>query len=275
MEKPGLYIVPTPIGNLKDITLRALETLQAVDLIACEDTRHSLKLLNHFGIRKPLMACEKFSEAAAGERIAGLIADGKSVALISDAGTPGISDPGARLVAKLLKEDLHVEALPGPCAFVTALSASSFDGAVRFVGFFPRKAGEASKLIGEIEKTTDVTVFYEAPRRVARTIKLLAESMPDRQACLARELSKLHEEYRRGTLDELAADLSDQEVLGEWVCLIDKADLQTNQMNHDEIVTRARSLLKAGSSRKDALAILVNETGQSRNEIYKLLTGLD
>lgn len=275
MEKPGLYIVPTPIGNLKDITLRALETLQAVDLIACEDTRHSIKLLNHFGIRKPLMACEKFNEAAASERISGLIAEGKRVALISDAGTPGISDPGARLVSKLLKSGVHIEALPGPCAFVTALSASSFDGTVRFVGFFPRKAGEAASLIDEMKKARDIIIFYEAPRRIARTIRLLAESLPDRQACLARELSKLHEEYRRGTLTELAATFSEQEALGEWVCLIDQADSQPVAINHDEIASKARKLLNSGCTRKDALAILMSETGLSRNEIYKLLTELN
>ena len=275
MEKPGLYVIPTPIGNLKDITLRALETLQAVDMIACEDTRHSLKLLNHFGIRKPLMACEKFNEAAASERIAGLIAEGKRVALISDAGTPGISDPGARLVSKLLKAGVHIEALPGPCAFTTALSASSFDGTIRFVGFFPRKAGESAVLIDEIKHAHDITIFYEAPRRVARTIKQLAASMPDRPACLAREISKIHEEYRRGTLAELAADFNDQEILGEWVCLIDKAAPQTNRMSHADVIVEAKALLDAGHSRKDALAILIDETGLSRNEIYKLLTGLD
>ncbi|OPZ60162.1 MAG: Ribosomal RNA small subunit methyltransferase I [Deltaproteobacteria bacterium ADurb.Bin510] len=274
MEKPGLYIVPTPIGNLKDITLRALETLQSVDLIACEDTRHSLKLLNHYGIRKPLMACEKFSEAGAGERIAALIDEGKRVALISDAGMPAVSDPGARLVARLVSAGLHVEALPGACAFVTALAAAGMDGPLRFIGFFPRKAGEAAAEIGRIAVSPETTIFYESPRRIATTVARLANALPQRRACLAREISKLHEEYLRGTLEELAAHLEGDEQLGEWVGLIE-ATSEVRCMSQAELEIRARELLAGGASRKEALAELVRETGLGRNRIYKLLMELD
>lgn len=273
MEKPGLYIVPTPIGNLKDITIRALELLQAVDMIACEDTRHSLKLLNHYGIRKPLMACEKFNEAGASERIAALINAGKRVALISDAGMPAISDPGALLVSRLVNQGLHVEALPGACAFVTALAASGFDGPARFIGFFPRKAGEAAAEIERIARTPEITIFYEAPRRVQTTLNRLAASLPQRRACLARELSKLHEEYLRGALTDLAQNLAEREQLGEWVCLVEgSTEVQT--LSPVEIESRAKILLADGCTRKDALAILTAESGLGRNQIYKLLMRL-
>lgn len=273
MDSPTLYLVPTPIGNLRDITIRAIEILQSVDTIFCEDTRHTRKLLTHYGINKPLVSCERFSESRRVDRIIELLGKGKRIALVSDAGTPTVSDPGSKIVSQVRAKGFRVEALPGPCAFITALSASGFGAPFRFIGFFPRnKDGRDNELL-RIKASSDVTICYESPRRLLTMLKAIKLIMPERDICIARELTKIHEEYLIGNADELISILADREIKGEVTVLI-KGSLFTDALSNDSIEERALTLLHEGHSRKDVLQVLSQETGMGRNEIYKMLIHL-
>jgi 16S rRNA (cytidine1402-2'-O)-methyltransferase len=273
MEKPTLYLVPTPIGNLKDITLRALDILNAVDFIVCEATSHSRKLLNHYGIKKPLISYERFSEAKKASEILKHLLEGKNVALISDAGTPIISDPGSRLIARVREKGIRVEALPGPSALTTALSASGFEPPFYFLGFFPRRKEMIEKTIMKIALSQDVVIFYESPRRILKTLKVINERTPDRQVCIAREITKIHEEYIMGTLHDVVSSMEGREMKGEMTVLVAGSE-EKIQKDVQSMKERALPLLKAGYSKKDILRILSQETGVSRNVIYKMLLEL-
>lgn len=216
-----LTIIPTPIGNLGDITLRALEVLRAADLVACEDTRHSRKLLNHFDIHKPLAACHEHSRPGELARILDLLRDGKSVALISDSGTPLMSDPGYELVRDARREGIPVEVLPGPFAAVTALVASGLatDG-FTFLGFPPVKGGQRKKFLEKRADAGETLVLYESPHRVLKTLEALLEVFGDREAAVCRELTKKFEEVIRGTVSEILAKLADRKILGEIVLVV-------------------------------------------------------
>lgn len=201
----ALYVVGTPIGNLDDITLRALETLRSVDIVACEDTRHTLKLLTHHGIRKPLVACHANDEQRAAMKIVGLLREGKSVAYCTDAGTPGLSDPGAGLVRCVRAAGQDVVPIPGPSAFATLLSVSGFGGrSVAFDGFQSPKAQRRKARLTELLQRNESFVLYESPFRVAKLMRELAELAPGRMVCVGRELTKIHEELCVGTARELA-----------------------------------------------------------------------
>jgi 16S rRNA (cytidine1402-2'-O)-methyltransferase len=216
-----LYLVATPIGNLQDITLRALETLRTVDLIAAEDTRHAAILLRHYDIRKPTVSYHDFNERKVTPQLVAQLQSGKSVALITDAGTPGISDPGFYLVRAALAENIAVEAIPGPTAFVPALVLSGLP-CDRFVfeGFPPAKKGRQSFFKNLAEEARTV-VLYEAPHRVPRTLQEILEHWGDRRVALARELTKIHEEVRRGKISEILAGLKDQPLRGECVLVVE------------------------------------------------------
>ncbi|MEN6475427.1 MAG: 16S rRNA (cytidine(1402)-2'-O)-methyltransferase [Syntrophaceae bacterium] len=272
MNTAKLFIVPTPIGNLKDITLRALETLAMVDVIVCEDTRHTLKLLNHYQIKKTMFASEKFSEAKKAGQILKLLEQGSTVALVSDAGTPLISDPGAYIVARARQAGYPIEALPGACAFVTALSASGFTGGVRFIGFFPRPAKQAELERMRMLISPDITVFYESPRRIRKTLERILPGLEDREACIAREISKVHEEYRCGKLAEIVEQLPSETFKGEFTVVIQGLGVPPEPAQDSrEVIQRARSLLKQGYSRRDIMKLLGTETGMKRNTLYRLL----
>ena len=218
----GLYVVATPIGNLEDITLRALRTLAGVDLIAAEDTRHSARLLSHFGIRTPLISCHEHNEMQRTTELIGKIRAGAAVALVSDAGTPSVSDPGYRLVAAAVDQGLAVIPIPGVSAAITALSAAGLatDSFV-FVGFAPKKKGRRKVWLESLATEPRTMIFYESPRRVAAFLEELGQVMGDRQAVLARELTKLHETFIRGTLPELAVRLAEGPgVKGECTLLV-------------------------------------------------------
>jgi len=272
MNTAKLFIVPTPIGNLKDITLRALETLAKVDVIVCEDTRHTVKLLNHYGIKKTLIASEKFSEAKKAQQILKLLEQGSTVALVSDAGTPLISDPGAYIVAHARQSGYPIEALPGACAFITALSASGFTGRVRFIGFFPRLAKQAEQERMRMLVSDDITAFYESPRRVRKTLERILPGLEDREACIAREISKVHEEYRCGKLAEIVEQLPSEPFKGEITVVIQGMGAPPEAVQDSgQVIQKARSLLKQGYSRRDILKLLGTETGMKRNTLYRLL----
>jgi len=218
-----LYVVATPIGNLEDITLRALRVLKEVDLIAAEDTRRTRKLLTHYGIKTPLTSYHAHNQASRGPELLQRLQEGESVALVSDAGTPGFSDPGADLVARAWDAGVKVEAVPGPAAGVAALSMAGFKGDVTFVGFLPRGEGRRLKLLKELAKEPRVLILYESPRRVGKTLQEMAasaEAMGHRQVLVVRELTKKFEESWRGPLAEVAARLADSEVKGECTLVL-------------------------------------------------------
>jgi 16S rRNA (cytidine1402-2'-O)-methyltransferase len=201
---PLISLVSTPIGHLGDLSHRAFETLANADLILCEDTRHSLKLLNHYEIRKPLRSYHQFNEAKRESEILQLLREGKQVALISDAGTPGISDPGERIVKACIEAGLEVTAVPGPCAIIQALVLSGFPTEpFQFVGFLPRRSGRLTRVLEEIAGYGGTTVAYESPKRIPKVLPLIAQIMPERPLAIARELTKKFEEVLRGTAEAL------------------------------------------------------------------------
>jgi 16S rRNA (cytidine1402-2'-O)-methyltransferase len=271
--KAILFLVPTPIGNLKDITLRALEVLREVDLIACEDTRHTRKLLSAYGIHTPLVSYEKFSEKKKASRIAEELAEGRSVALVSDAGTPLISDPGSVLIRKARDMGVRIETLPGPSAVTAAVSASGYEGAFRFMGFFPRQKSAAVREVMRMKLSSDHTVFYESPRRIIATLKLLDEHLGDRPVFLAREISKMHEEHLFGTAGDVLRQLSLRREIGE-VTVVVRGAAQESAVDEDVLRKRARQLMDQAYSKKDILRVLVEETGLRRNRIYEILQDL-
>lgn len=270
MADPILYVVPTPIGNLKDITLRALEILQSVDIVVCEDTRHTRKLLTHYHISRPMVSCERFSESRRASVILEHLASGKSLALVSDAGTPGVSDPGAKIIHRVRSHGYRVEALPGPSALTTALCASGFEPPLRFIGFFPRTRGAMNSEIMKMEITADVTIFYESPRRLMTTLIMIRDRMPDREMCVARELTKIHEEYLTGTAGQVISRIENGVVRGEVTVLV-RGVSQQKEADHQTLSDRIDDLLKSGCSIKDITGALSQETGAKRNDIYRMI----
>lgn len=261
-----LYLTATPIGNLKDISHRAIEVLKSVDVIACEDTRHSLKLLSAYGIKKPLVAYHKFNERTEGEKIIALLREGKDVALITDAGTPVISDPGNVLVRMLIENGLEYTVIPGANAFVPALVLSGFDASrFAFIGFLPEKAKERDKLLGKYRSLDMTLIFYCAPHDVIKTVERLYAALGDRQACAVREITKLHESVEH-------FDLSDGypgEPRGEYVLLVEGAAGKEDeeQLTAEEHLEK---YLAAGMDKKEAVKLVAKERGVPKNEIYKL-----
>ncbi|MDR1926772.1 MAG: 16S rRNA (cytidine(1402)-2'-O)-methyltransferase [Endomicrobium sp.] len=227
-----LYIVPTPIGNLEDITLRALRVLKECDLIACEDTRQSLKLLSHFGISKPLISFYSYNERYRLGKILGKLSNGKKVALISDAGTPGISDPGYVLVNGVIDKGIKLEVLPGASAMITALVSSGLpiNGFI-FCGFLKRKLGKMKKELVELINLKKTIVFYESPYRILKTVGICSELFGENvKVCLAREITKKFEEFIRGTAKEVLENIKNrQNLFGEFVVLISPLSSQNDQ----------------------------------------------
>jgi 16S rRNA (cytidine1402-2'-O)-methyltransferase len=215
-----LYVVATPIGNLEDITLRALRVLKEVDLIAAEDTRRTRKLLSHYQIKKPVVSYHAHNQKSRGPELIARLKRGEAIALVSDAGTPGFSDPGADLVAAAWEAGVHVEAVPGPAAGVTALSMSGFKGDVTFVGFLPRRAGKRRELLVQLAQEPRVLILYEAPGRLAATLAEIAATMPERQVLVVRELTKFYEESWRGPVAEVSGQLAGKEIKGECTLVL-------------------------------------------------------
>lgn len=216
-----LSIIPTPIGNLKDITVRALEVLQTVDLILCEDTRQSQKLLNHYNIQKPLLSFHEYTSDAKREAMVQRLRCGENFALISDGGMPSISDPGFELVRAAIQNQIPMEVLPGPCALITALVASGLAvDSFSFFGFMSQKSASRKRYLETLESREETLIFYESPYRVGKVLGEMLEVLGDREACVARELTKKFEEVSRGKLSELVKKYADKNVLGEIVILV-------------------------------------------------------
>jgi len=228
-QKGILYIVPTPIGNLKDITLRALEVLKEVDYVACEDTRHSKILLDYYQIKKPLISYHQHSRFKKVTQLLNFLEKGKKVALVTKAGTPGIADPGEKLIAEAVKRKIEVIGLPGPTAFVTALSLSGFlIKEFLFVGFLPKKKGRQTKL-QNLAQEKRVIVLYESPYRIIKTLQELEKYLGDREAVIARELTKKFEEIYRGKISEVLSQIKPK---GEFVIVIKPRDNYAQSTNH-------------------------------------------
>jgi 16S rRNA (cytidine1402-2'-O)-methyltransferase len=266
-----LYIVATPIGNLEDITFRAVRILKEVTLIAAEDTRHSRKLLSHFGITTRLTPYHDHNERLKTDYLLEMLREGNSIAIITDAGTPCIADPGYRIARAAAAAGIRVVPIPGPSAIVTALSAAGLPtDRFAFEGFLPAKQGKRRSRLAELKDDERVVVYYEAPHRLAETLADMAELLGEREAVVARELTKIHEEFRHGQLEELAAHFGREGVKGEVVILIappPQGEAGTEQ-EPEELLRR--QLLTEGLSLRDAVAATVAATGKPRSVIYAL-----
>lgn len=270
VEPSTLYLVATPIGNLGDVTARAVDVLRSVSVIACEDTRHSRVLLDAHGISTPTVSLPAFAEGARAEGLVQRLLGGASMALISDAGSPAISDPGERLVTECLAAGVHVVPVPGPAALIAALSASGLPTSrFHFLGFLPRTRSEASAMLDEVAGLSATLILYESPRRVVETVTLLRERLGDRRACFARELTKKHETFLRGPLSELEATLAQGEILGECVLVVEG---RTGSARWAE--PELQQALEAGLARGERLKSLANElaraSGWTSQDVYRL-----
>ncbi len=275
---PGtLYLVATPIGNLQDITMRALDTLRKVDVIACEDTRHTRNLLNHFRISNRTVSYHEHNEQERAEELVDRLVRGESVAIVSDAGTPGICDPGFRIVQRAAEAGIAVVPIPGAVAFVNAVIVSGLPSdALFFGGFLPPKKGERRKRLEDIGKIPATLIFYEAPHRIAKSLADCADVLGDRRAAVVRELTKIHEETVRGTLSDLTAKFTGRVVKGEIVIVIEGGDTAVAPSPAASTVSlgdRIKELEAQGMDNKAALKKAAKEFGMSKSEAYRLTQG--
>lgn len=268
-----LYIVPTPIGNLGDISPRAVEILRSVGIIACEDTRHTQKLLNHFGIKAELVSYHEHNEQQRATELISKLEGGTSVALVSDAGTPAISDPGVPLVRAAHEAGIQVISLPGPSALAAAVAASGLGtDAIFFGGFLPSRPGQRRKRLRECAEIPATLVFYESPHRIAASLADCLAVLGDRQASISRELSKLHEETLTGKISELIKNF-DAKAKGEFVLVIDRGNVKAENAETDtpDLKERVKALEAEGLSPREALKKVAKEAGINRSEAYRLL----
>jgi 16S rRNA (cytidine1402-2'-O)-methyltransferase len=266
-----LYIVSTPIGNLEDITLRAVRVLREVDAIACEDTRHTRKLLDHFGIAKPAISYHEHNEMARAADLIERLARGENIALVSDAGTPLISDPGYRLVTAAIEAAIAVVPIPGPSAMLAAVAASGLPSdSFQFRGFLPAKSSQRRKALEELKNEQCTLVFYEAPHRILDALDDVAAVMGVRPVVLARELTKMHEEFIRGTAKEIRTQLASRDsVRGEMTLLIGKGEAVVDERPLEEAVL---ALEQQGVPRMDAIKQVAKQRGLSKRGVYRLFT---
>lgn len=270
-EKPTLFLVPTPIGNLSEMSPRALEVLNSVDVIACEDTRTSGQMLKHFNISKRLIAYQNFNEESSSRGIINLLSQGNNVALISDAGYPLISDPGQRIVNEASAAGFNVVPLSGPSAVLNAVVASGLIAQpFLFVGFLPSANGDRVKKLQEYKNYPMTMVFYEAPHRISKMLKSCLEVLGDRRICLCREMTKIHEEFIRGTISEVL-EISD-ELKGEMVVVIEgNRDDYSKDIDMSIILNMVNESIEAGMSTSGAIKEVSRQTGISKNRIYDLV----
>lgn len=266
-----LYLVATPIGNLDDITLRAIKTLEEVDLIAAEDTRHTLKLLNHLKIKKPLISYYKQTEKNKSNILIDKLIEGKNIALVSDAGTPGISDPGEEIVRKSIENNIKVIPIPGACALINGLICSGLDSKeFTFIGFLPVNQTEKKNKLEEIKNENKTLIFYEAPHKLKGTLQKMLEILGNRKIVLARELTKIHEEYIRGNIDEILQN--QEEPKGEYVILVEgnKENIKNEViLNELSLESHYEYYKNKGLEKKEIIKKIANDRKTNKNEIYK------
>ena len=265
-----LYIVATPIGNLEDITLRALRILKEVDLIAAEDTRQTLKLLNHYEINKPLISYHRHNEDIKSEILIEKLKNGENIALVSDAGTPGICDPGEEVIKKAIEENIEVIPIPGACAMVNALICSGISTKeFEFLGFLPLNKKLRKEKLDEIKNSNKTIIIYEAPHKMKSTLEDLKEILNNRRIILARELTKIHEEFIRKNIDELLEDIDN--LKGEMILIIEKnSDIKTeeNKLNILSLDEHYKFYENKGLNKKEIIKKIAKDRNLNKNEIY-------
>lgn len=271
--KGKLYLVATPIGNLEDITFRALKVLENVDLIAAEDTRHTLGLLNHFNISKPLISYYKQNEKTKSEILIKKLLEGQNIAVVSDAGTPGISDPGEEIVNVAIENDIEIVPIPGACAFVNALIASGFSTReFCFIGFLSAEKKERKEKLKELEYETKTLIFYEAPHKLKTMLESVLEVLGDRRIVLAKELTKIHETFIRGNVSEIIENI--ESIKGEFVILVEGSEIskkEIEQKNLGELSLEEHYEMyeKQGLEKKDIIKRIAKDRGTNKNDIYQ------
>lgn len=270
-NKPTLYLIATPIGNLSEFTPRAIEILKEADYVGCEDTRNSKILFDHFGISTTLISCHEHNENEASEQLISYLLNGKNVCYVSDAGYPGISDPGSRLVKKALDNDINVSVINGSSAFLTALVASGLEtDHFYFHGFLASKESQRENELKEMINRKETLIFYESPHRIMKTLVSMQKIFGNRKICLCRELTKKFEEYIRGTLDELVT-LDENTLKGEMVVIVEgNKDETSSFVSDEEIMAYVNSLTEVGLSTKDAIKNASSTLKVNKNYIYKL-----
>ena len=266
-----LYLVATPIGNLEDITFRALRILKEVDIIAAEDTRVTLKLLNHYDIKKPLISNHRHNEDKNEDYLVSKLKEGKNIAIVSDAGTPGISDPGEVIVKKAIEENIEVISIPGACAAISGLICSGLDtNEFVFYGFLPLNKKNRKEKLEELKNENKTAIIYEAPHKIKDTLKDLKQILGERRITLARELTKMHEEFIRGNIDEILKKA--ENIKGEMILFIegDKKKLQENPLNNITIEEHYKYYENQGLDKKEIIKKVAKDRGVAKNEIYKM-----
>ena len=268
-----LYLIATPIGNLKDITYRAVEILKEVDIIAAEDTRHSLKLLNYLEISKPMISYHRHNEDTKTAELIKILKEGKNIGLITDAGTPGISDPGEEVVKEAIKEKIEVIPIPGACALINALITSGLSTKeFTFYGFLPLDKKLRDEKFDDIQRQNKTIIFYEAPHRLIKTLKEIEQRLGNIEVVVAKELTKIHETFTRGTIEEILENLND--VKGEYIILFEnhsktEKQLEIENINQLDIEKQFEYYIKKGLSKKDAIKQIAKNNKVSKDTIYK------
>lgn len=274
MKKGTLFVIATPIGHLDDITLRAIESLKRVDMIACEDTRQTRKLLNRHGIKAKVMSYHKFNELKKSETILGLLEQGKEVALVSDAGTPGISDPGYLLVKLALEKGIAVYPVPGPSALTAILSISGLPlHSFSFYGFLPKKQGEKRKFLSSLRSRKETLIFFESPHRMMKSLSDMLKIFGPRRIVIGREMTKIHEETIRGTLQDILESFKEREPVrqkGEYAMIVEGARSAEAQHDGTSIYEYFMELVEeAGLNRKEAIKMVSKKKGIPKRQVYK------
>lgn len=270
METGKLYVVATPIGNLEDITLRAIRILKEVDLIAAEDTRHTLKLLNHLEISKPLISYHRHNEETKSNVLIQKLKEGSNIALVSDAGTPGICDPGEEVIKKCIEERIQVVPIPGACAIINSLICSGIDTKeFTFLGFLPLNKKLRKEKLKEIQNSNKTIIIYEAPHKIETTLKDLKDIVGERKVVLAREITKVHEEFIRGNIEDLIINMKD--IKGEIVLIIEKNSnlIKENALNNLTIEEHYKFYENKGFEKKEIIKRIAKDRNTNKNEIYQ------
>ena len=271
---PLLYLVATPIGNLKEISKRALDVFMDSDIIAAEDTRNTYSLLSNYGIKKELFSLREHNELEASNHLINLIKQGKKVAYVSDAGYPGISDPGYLLVQTAIKNDINVSVISGSSAFLTALVASGLETEhFYFFGFLSKKGSEGKTSLEKLKDREETLIFYESPHHIKKTLEIMLEVFGNRNAVIARELTKLNEEYIRGTLKELN-EIDESTLKGEMVVLIQGNKSSNDEISDEVIIERLKYYLAYKIDKKTAIELVKNDLQVGKNRVYKLAMDL-
>lgn len=267
----NLYLVATPIGNLEDITLRAINTLKEVDLIAAEDTRHTMKLLNHLKIKKTLISYYKETEKIKSDILIEKIINGKNIALVSDAGTPAISDPGEEIIKKAIENNINIIPIPGACAFVNALICSGFSTKeFIFIGFLSKNAKDKKKKLEELKNENKTIIFYESPHKIKSTLENILEILGNRKIVLARELTKIHEEFIRGRILDILE--KEQELRGEFVIIVEgteKKEEEKEFLNSLTLEEHYKYYLNKNLDKKEIIKKIAKDRKKNKNEIYQ------